>query len=395
MNVGQDVGRLSVVQMSFSGSFGGRENVAFSLSKILSERIHSSLLYLILEMRAGEEGQKKLLARLDDFDIRYRIFYTGSRFSKQLLQEIATALRHDMVQIAHCHCYKSAVYISLVRSFCNLNVKTVFTLHGLQIPLSLNSLFIHVMNHVALLSVDSIIGCSSEIVQRYRMIPFLRKKITVIQNCLLAYSNRALNKVIAKKQIADRYDLDLSALWIGNVGRLTKQKNFPLFLQAIARIKNETNRGQKIQYLIAGNGELKEELIAQTKNLGIDNDVFFLGFVSNMDEFYIALDILSLTSDWEGTPMCILEGMQHRLPIIASAVGGTVDLLKHDQSGILFKKGNIDEFVKALKLLINDRDIRKRFGQNAFVRVRDVFTPAMWRDRHIKHYKDLVCQKGH
>jgi glycosyltransferase involved in cell wall biosynthesis len=383
----------SVVQMTFSGRFGGRENVAFSLAKILSEIIPNSRLYLILETRVEEKDQNELLARLDGYGVQYRIFHISSRFSKQVLRELVDALRSDSAQIVHCHCYKSATYMSLARYLYNLKFKIAFTLHGLQIPLSPNSLFIHTMNYASLLFVDSIIGCSSEIVQRYRNFPPLRNKIAVIQNCLLADKSPSVgpkDRTAIKKQLADEYQLDSSALWIGNVGRLTKQKNIPLFLHAIARLKIERPGGQNIQFLIAGDGELHKELTSLAKKLGIDDVVVFMGFVSNMDKLYKALDVLALTSDWEGTPMCILEGMKHGLPIIASKVGGTVDLLEHERSGLFFQKGNISEFVWAVMALADNPDTRKRLGENAFERVCDDFTPTVWRDRHLQLYNDLT-----
>ncbi len=384
----------SVAQITFSGNFGGRENVAFSLTKILGAKLLNSVLYLVLETRTDEHARHELLAKLKRYGLRCRVFETDNRFSMRVLRDLKSALVEDNAQIVHCHCYKSALYASLIKLIYQAPVRTAFTLHGLQIPFSLSAALIRGINYLSLFAVDSIIGCSSEIVQKYRSTPFLRKKISVIQNGLFNNDSvKSENIMISRdvrSELATTYGLDPSALWIGNVGRLTKQKNFPLFLHAAAVIRERLPKGQQIQFLVAGDGELRNKLMALAKSLGIGESVYFLGYVSRINELYAAIDILTLTSDWEGTPMCILEGMSQGLPIVAAAVGGVVDLIEHEISGLLFAKGNVDDLVACLLQLIQNPAERDSLGQTALKRLQDAFTPEVWRDRHIELYKSLL-----
>src|SRR5260370_32868830 len=112
---------------------------------------------------------------------------------------------------------------------------------------------------------------------------------------------------------------------IGIVGRLTEIKNHRLFLQAAALLKSAIGSGAR--FVIIGDGRLRGELEAQAKMLALDEEVLFLGTRNDPEDFYPALDIVALTSLNEGTPLTLIEAMSNARPIIATAVGGVVDLL--------------------------------------------------------------------
>jgi glycosyltransferase involved in cell wall biosynthesis len=119
---------------------------------------------------------------------------------------------------------------------------------------------------------------------------------------------------------------------VGIVGRLTEVKNHELFLRAAARCKEtrglETHDGAgRVRFILIGDGHLRGALEAQARALGLDDDVSFLGTRSDPENFYPALDIVALTSRNEGTPLTLIEAMANGRALIATAVGGVVDLL--------------------------------------------------------------------
>src|SRR5205807_3288145 len=129
---------------------------------------------------------------------------------------------------------------------------------------------------------------------------------------------------------------DENQVLIGIVGRLTEIKNHKLFLQAAARLKEflnaraaaaETKDLPSPRFLIVGDGSLRHELEAQAKSLGLERDVSFLGTRNDPEDFYPALDIVALSSLNEGTPLTLVEAMANARPVVATAVGGVVDLL--------------------------------------------------------------------
>jgi glycosyltransferase involved in cell wall biosynthesis len=159
---------------------------------------------------------------------------------------------------------------------------------------------------------------------------------------------------------------------IGIVGRLTEIKNHRLFLESAALLKTLTTT--KVRFLIVGDGALRNDLESQTRSLGLENDVLFLGTRNDPENFYPALDIVALTSLNEGTPLSLIEAMANARPVVATAVGGVVDLLGSKASGnsapnyqicergLSVESGDAQGFSQALERLVLDRELRRQLG---------------------------------
>ena len=180
------------------------------------------------------------------------------------------------------------------------------------------------------------------------------------------YADWEKRRSIARAELkADENDV-----LIGIVGRLTEIKNHKLFLEAAARLRKLTN--STVRFLIIGHGNLRGVLDAQTKTLGLNDSVSFLGTRKDPENFYPALDIVALTSLNEGTPLTLIEAMANARPVVATAVGGVVDLLGQSQResdgyalcerGISVRTGDAEGFAHALAHLIEDEELRRELG---------------------------------
>jgi len=166
-------------------------------------------------------------------------------------------------------------------------------------------------------------------------------------------------------------------LLIGIVGRLTEIKNHRLFLEAAALLKKTI--GSRARFVVIGDGNLRRDLEEQAKSLGLDNDVSFLGTRNDPENFYPALDIVALTSLNEGTPLTLIEAMANARPVVATSVGGVVDLLGDPllpvsqnnealgyricQRGISVASGDTRSFARGLARLIEEPDLRDHLGR--------------------------------
>ncbi|MGH9932396.1 MAG: glycosyltransferase, partial [Pyrinomonadaceae bacterium] len=176
-------------------------------------------------------------------------------------------------------------------------------------------------------------------------------------------------------------------LAVGIVGRLTEIKNHAFFLDAAVRYKQlfglvETANGeeQKLRFIIIGDGQLRNSLEEQARSLGLQDDVIFTGLRNDPESFYSALDVVAITSLNEGTPLTLIEAMANARPVIATAVGGVVDLLGSCDSGaskayticehgIGVKSHDVDAFTQGLKFLVERETLRREMGERgrAFV----------------------------
>jgi glycosyltransferase involved in cell wall biosynthesis len=170
---------------------------------------------------------------------------------------------------------------------------------------------------------------------------------------------------------------------VGIVGRLTEIKNHALFLCAAALFRQGSP--SRVRFLVIGNGHLREALEAQARALHLGDAVTFLGMRADPENFYPALDIVALTSRNEGTPLTLIEAMANARPVIATDVGGVVDLLGPArpsgspgalattagytlcQRGILVRPNDALAFCHGLARLVADEVLRRDLGKHGRV----------------------------
>jgi glycosyltransferase involved in cell wall biosynthesis len=173
-----------------------------------------------------------------------------------------------------------------------------------------------------------------------------------------------------------RTELELSDddVVIGIIGRLTEIKNHRLFLEAAARLKK--SMGSRARFVILGDGDLRPDLEVHAQSLGLENNVSFLGSRDDPENFYPALDIVALTSLNEGTPLTLIEAMANVRPVVATSVGGVIDLLgapatQNDgesgyqicERGVSVASGDVEGFARGLARLIADPGLRDELGR--------------------------------
>jgi len=179
-----------------------------------------------------------------------------------------------------------------------------------------------------------------------------------------------------KRRARFRHELCIpdDALLVGIVGRLTEIKNHQMFLNVVARLKAidpACRRQGAVRFIVIGDGSLRERLENQRQALGLDADVIFVGSRTDPEYFYPALDVVALTSLNEGTPLTLIEAMANERPVVATSVGGVVDLLgdvvedgpyQVCKRGIAVPAGDEEAFVSALSRIIRDRSLRQELG---------------------------------
>ncbi len=172
---------------------------------------------------------------------------------------------------------------------------------------------------------------------------------------LVLYNIIDTEQIFAKKaQDENTYDYDMIY-----VGRLTYQKDPQRLMRLCARLKESK---PNLKVAIVGTGELEEEVKQLCCELGIENNVHFLGFQSNPIKMIHDSKALILTSRWEGTPMCALEAMALGTPIVSTPSDGMRDLIENGVNGYLTD----DDAVMAENLLkiMNDPEHRKLLSEN-------------------------------
>jgi glycosyltransferase involved in cell wall biosynthesis len=169
--------------------------------------------------------------------------------------------------------------------------------------------------------------------------------------------------------------IDHETMLVGIVGRLTEIKNHELLLNSVARLKTLAPELTVVRFVIIGDGSRRETLERHAQTLGVQQHVIFAGGRKDPEYFYPALDICALTSRNEGTPLTLIEAMANARPVIATTVGGVVDLLGNVvedgdytvcERGIGVRPNDVDAFAAGLARLIKDKILQDQLGRRGF-----------------------------
>jgi glycosyltransferase involved in cell wall biosynthesis len=149
---------------------------------------------------------------------------------------------------------------------------------------------------------------------------------------------------------------------IVTVGRLVAQKNPLLFVEAAARVHQAE---PSVRFVLVGDGPLRAAVEEQARALGLGAALEVLGERGDVEEVLRGAHLFWLTSSWEGMPNVVLEAMASGLPVVASDVGGTRELITSGGEGFLVRPYHAEEFVHYTLDLVRDRDLRRRLGDAA------------------------------
>ena len=196
--------------------------------------------------------------------------------------------------------------------------------------------------------------------------------------------------ITPEKRIALREALvkDASRPLIISVGRLEPVKAFHDLIEAFALVHKHAPHAA---LLIAGEGELRPQLEAQIKALGLGQTVFLAGILNYIPEVLAAGDIFTLSSHWEGLPLAALEAMMAGLPPILTRVGDIPNAVIPG-AGVLVARGQPAELAAAIGELLNDPGKRQEIGQAARQHALENYSQSIWFER-LMHIYGRTCQQ--
>lgn len=180
------------------------------------------------------------------------------------------------------------------------------------------------------------------------------------------------NVVVDKTSLKSSLGLKETDIVCISMGDLIPRKNYGVAIKAIAECKNPS-----LHYLICGKGPELEHLQNLSKELGIENQVHFLGFRTDIKELLKAADIFLFTTLQEGLPRSMMEAMASGLPCIASEIRGNTDLLEGTDGGYLCAATDVNAYAAALNLLANDRVLREKMGRNNLITIQRFSTETV------------------
>lgn len=173
-----------------------------------------------------------------------------------------------------------------------------------------------------------------------------------------------------------------------SAGRLAKEKNFLLLLEAVENIQ----ASKPYTVLIAGTGEQENMLRTEVETRGLSKRVVFLGHRNDIPDLMSMADVYVSTSQQEGLGISIQEAMTTSLPVVATNVGGVNELIVHGETGMLVNSFSLKILREHLSTLIDNSLLRTTLGTNAFNHARQHFSIKSTAEQYLHLYQKLDCR---
>ena len=308
-----------------------------------------------------EEGEDSSLYIPESLGLKPIVLYQFQREINPLAdykayKEIKKIIKEFKPDIVHTHASKAGAIGRLAAIHCKVPI-IIHTFHGHVFHSyfgKLKTSFYKTIERYLAKHSTAIIAISNkqtkELSDEFKIVP--KHKIHVIP---LGFDLRrfTLNKGQNRKEFREKYNLNNDQLAIGIIGRLAPIKNHNLFIESIAHIKKQGNINFKA--FIIGDGDSRDSIIESCKMNGVswsnnakeNANIIFTSWITNIEWALHGLDIVTLTSLNEGTPVSIIEAQAAGKYVVSTNVGGIEDVL-HPDCGLLSETHDKKAFFKNL-----------------------------------------------
>jgi len=174
--------------------------------------------------------------------------------------------------------------------------------------------------------------------------------------------------------------------------RFAHDKGHKYLVNSIYELKKVTDK--KFKCILAGDGPLLEEVKQQVLNLGLNENIIFTGFRSDIKNLFYGSDIYINSSEHEALSFLIIEALASGLPVIATNMGGNGDIINTQTNcGIMVEYNNTTETAEAILKAMEDRALRERLAENALKAVKEIFNLEKVAEKTYNLYVDSIRRR--
>ena len=236
---------------------------------------------------------------------------------------------------------------------------------------------------------DRIIAVSEAVKTDFAKQGSPQSKIEVVHNGIdTAHDRPGKNSDAVRKE----FNLRNGQKLVGEVARLCGTKGQHVLIRAARSVVKEFPGAV---FMIVGedmeeNGAYKKELENLAKEMGVEENLIFTGYRSDIPDLMNAFDVFVLPSFAEGLPVTILEAMSARRPVIATPAGGNTEIVVHDETGLIVPFGDYDQLAEAIINLLGNSEKARLMGQKGYERVQAHFSLDQMVEKTFQVYDEVM-----
>ena len=398
---------LFVVDGTFP-NFGGAETQARKLARALGERGHQ-----VKFLAPHVENERSPVEEVDGFPV-HSIVYPHIKYLGSVYILIAYAiylLRHrSEYDVVHVHITRLlAGMTGFLKPWVGkpviAKISGFFEFNGGVLDQKKRWMPLNFLIRRALHNIDFFQTISLETEEKLLTAGFAEEQIRFVPNGIdtistgsttavaeTARSGPVVNQAANDADYAETVSFQKSAdpLVIGYCGRLREVKGAHILIAGFARLlKNNPQRNLILR--IAGDGTQMPQLQQQVKDLGIESSVEFLGMLEDVRQAYKTLDIYVQPSFAEGLPNSVIEAMLLGLPVVVTNIGGNSDLVKSDESGLLFPAGDDEALTACLQRYLDEPELANAMAAAGKQHIRDTYGFDKVVDQLLELYRGRIA----
>jgi glycosyltransferase involved in cell wall biosynthesis len=330
----------------------------------------------------GPFGGNTFLERASGYCTTFALPDTRARLPQTALA-LARRLREEQIGILHAHDFKSDLLGVLAGRLARVPVVT--TVHG-YIALTGKSKLYRRVDLLLLRAMNRVIVVSEAMRSDLGSRGIAESRLRVVRNGI-ALENYPFGRRSRAVRSSER--IDDAALVVGHVGRLSAEKGQARLLRVFPRVLEAVPSARLV---FAGDGPEMQPLRDLARTLGVAGSSSFLGYRDDVPEVFANLDLLVLSSDTEGLPNVVLEAMAMGVPVVATAVGGTPEVVEHGVTGLLVPRDDEAALGAAIIESLTARDAAAERARRARAFVEREFTMEVLIRKTHDLYRELLAE---
>lgn len=359
-----DLKQQNILMFTRTMRTGGTENVVLQLCKIFSPKVNK-----VIVCSCGGVH----VATLEKMGIKhYEIPDMENKSPKTILTILKTVkriLREEQITVVHTHHRMAAFYTRLLY---NGNFTFFNTSHGVFADKRALTRFAY--------KKANLIACGSMVAKNLQGFYGL-ERIKTIRNAVEPFEGERVPDPLITSLREQGFSI------VGNVGRFSREKGVSYFIRSIPKVKECYPRAR---FLVAGDGPERESLEALVKELGIADVVFFLGYRSDVQNVMSQMDFLVLPSLSEGLPLIPIEAFSVGKTIVATAVDGTVEIVRDDKNGLICVPADENDLAEKIIWMLEHPEERKAMEKNARACYENEFSFSRLTEGYLRHYLETL-----
>ena len=306
--------------------------------------------------------------------ICHQVDFERSPFNKKNLQaykQLVKIMKDENIDLVHCHTPMGAVLARLAAKKCGIK-DVLYTAHGFHFFKGAS-----IKNWLIYYPVERFLSRYTGTQICINMEDFNNaKKFKAANVEYIAGVGIDTKGIKVKSDIEDKEKDELKKELnlkdtdriLITAGEMIERKNQKFLLEVVKKIKEKEN---SIKLIVCGHGRLEHFLKAKAKELGIENNVIFTGYRTDIYKILGLAEIFLFSSLQEGLPVAVMEAMAVGLPVVCSNVRGNADLIDNEKGGYVLDKFDSDRWSDSIYSLLMDKNRLKSFGEYNMNRIKE------------------------